>query len=155
MSASLTSGKEAAREEDQIVHGLAQNQAQAVTQQYADNAAHAAEDGGFHQKLTDNLPTGGTDGLLDADLPGTLGHGDQHDVHNADAAHQQGNTGNAAQHHAHGGHLLGGLGHGGVAVLQFILPTVEEMVSARKTSRFAMTASMLSDLSTFTVKEVR
>ena len=34
-------------------------------------------------------------------------------------------------------------------------PTVEEMVSARKTSRFAMTASMLSDLSTFTVKEVR
>ena len=69
-----------------------------------------------------DLPPGRADGLLDADFPGPLRDGDQHDVHDTDSAHQQGDARDAAQYHAHGGHLLRALAHGGVAVLQLILP---------------------------------
>ena len=40
----------------------------------------------------------GAQRAANADLAGPLGHGGQHDVHDADAAHQQGDGGDGAQH---------------------------------------------------------
>ena len=60
--------------------------------------ADAADHAGLDQKLGDNAFALCADGLADTDLPGALGHGDQHDVHDPDAAaHRQGDGGDAAQ----------------------------------------------------------
>ena len=131
--------------QDQIIHGLSQNERQQVAQGDADEAAQSTQDGGLHQELPHDLPPGRADGLLDADFPGPLRDGDQHDVHDTDSAHQQGDARDAAQYHAHGGHLLRALAHGGVAVLQLILPHARVDGLPRKRSSFAITVSMWSD----------
>ena len=52
---------------------------------------------GQHGSLGEELPQDalllGADGDLQADFPGALGHGDQHDVHHADAADDKGDGG--------------------------------------------------------------
>jgi len=50
------------------------------------------------QELHGNMPALGAQRPADADLPRPLGHGGQHDVHNADAADQQRDGGNGSQH---------------------------------------------------------
>ena len=70
-----------------------------VAQGDADEAAQSTQDGGLHQELPHDLPPGRADGLLDADFPGPLRDGDQHDVHDTDSAHQQGDARDAAQYH--------------------------------------------------------
>ena len=65
----------------------------------AQNTADAADHTGLNEELDNNALPLRADGLADADLTGTLGDGDQHDVHDADAAHQQGDGRNAAQQH--------------------------------------------------------
>ena len=71
---------------------------------HAQNAPKAGE----HRRLGEELPQDaallGADGLFQANLPGALGDGYQHDVHHADAAHQQGDAGNPHQL------LVGGVG---------------------------------------------
>ena len=76
------------------VHDLQNGPAEENTQTAAHHALHHR----LHEKLLQNGAPAGADGLADADLPGALGDGDQHDVHDADAAHQQGDGGDAAQH---------------------------------------------------------
>ena len=56
----------------------------------ADDPADVAEDDRLEQELRQDALRLGPQGLADADLPGPLGHGDQHDVHDADAGHDQG-----------------------------------------------------------------
>ena len=75
----------------------AENQGADVARGDTEQAADAADHAGFDQELGDDALALGTDGLADTDLPGALGDGDQHDVHNADAADGQGDGGNAAQ----------------------------------------------------------
>ncbi len=106
----------------------AQQSAHAGGQQIAQSDAQQPADGGGGPRLDDELAADvlplGPQGFADADLPGALGDGDQHDVHNADAAHQQGDGGDGHQHadgHAHHGVdevglLLHGLGEIGVRV---------------------------------------
>src|ERR1041385_1960412 len=70
-------------------HGSAQ------TNSYS--SAGAGTRGGLDEELGEDVLLLGANGLADADLPGALGYGDQHDVHNPDAADQEGKARNAAQ----------------------------------------------------------
>ena len=54
------------------------------------DSAHAGDNCGLTEKLGDNVSGPGAQGLADTDLPGPLCHGDEHDVHDADAAHDEG-----------------------------------------------------------------
>ncbi len=80
-----------------------------------DDAGHAADEG-ERQRLDDELqpdiPGLGPHGHADADLPGPFRHGDEHDVHDADAPHQQRDGCDRRQKETHNlGGLLSGLHH--------------------------------------------
>ncbi len=61
--------------------------------------------------MRENGATVGADCHADADLAGALGHGNQHDIHDADAAHQQRYGGDGSEHDGHDLGCPGG--HGG------------------------------------------
>src|SRR5579864_1923956 len=64
-------------------------------------AADKRDDGGFGEELTADVARGGAKCFADADLAGTLGDGDEHDVHDADAAEckcEQGDGGEEDRH---------------------------------------------------------
>lgn len=60
-----------------------------------DDAAEDREDAGFAEELEHDVPPLGADGLANADLARTLGHRDEHGVHDADASDEQGYGGDA------------------------------------------------------------
>ena len=53
------------------------------------------------QELQQHLPRPRADGQADADLARPLGHGDEHDVHDADAADEQADAGDGGQQRGH------------------------------------------------------
>ena len=53
------------------------------------DAADAGERNGFDEELQQHLAGRRADCQSDADLAGSLGHRDEHDVHDADASHEQ------------------------------------------------------------------
>src|SRR5215831_14134566 len=55
----------------------------------ADGAAERGQQHGLDQKLAEDVGALGADGLADADLTGSLGDGDEHDVHHPDPADQE------------------------------------------------------------------
>ena len=55
----------------------------------AEQAADAGEHHGLDQELLGDVAALGPQGPADPDLAGPLGHGRQHDVHDADAADQE------------------------------------------------------------------
>src|SRR5207249_1523985 len=57
--------------------------------QDADHAANVAQHHGLEQELHQDAPPPRPERLADADLARSLGHRDQHDVHDADARHDQ------------------------------------------------------------------
>ena len=74
-----------------------------------EQAADAGEHDRLDQELLGDVAPLGAQGAADADLAGPLGHGRQHDVHDADAADQQRDGGDRAQDDAElPGRLLGG-----------------------------------------------
>src|SRR5699024_2153009 len=105
-------GHPGAGNQDHIEGQLAHDQSPDIAYDNAEQSADAADHGCFNQKLDNDASALGADGLADADLPGALGDGDQHNVHNADAAHQQGDGGDAPQEP-----LLHGVG-----LVLFLLP---------------------------------
>ncbi len=73
-----------------------------------DDPADQAENQGLDQELPENIAAPGAHGHADADLPGPLGHRNQHDVHDPDPAHQEGNGGDGPQENGHDpGRFLG------------------------------------------------
>ena len=78
---------------------------EAVTEAQSDqnthNAADAGQRDGFDEELQQHFARCGADGEADADLVRALGHGDEHDVHDADAADQQRHTGHRSEQHGH------------------------------------------------------
>ena len=65
--------------------------------QQSDQAAKNADHQGLDQELQQDPFTAGADRFTNADFPGPLSHGNQHDVHDADSADQQRYAGNAAK----------------------------------------------------------
>src|SRR5687768_7495533 len=58
----------------------------------SDKAAEAGQDDGLDQKLHEDVLAPGTQRLSQTDLPRSLRHRDEHDVHDADAADDQGDA---------------------------------------------------------------
>ena len=87
------------------VEGHLDDLREAVAEPQSDQNAHDAADAGqrdgFDEKLQQHLARGGADGEADADLVRALGHGDEHDVHDADAADQQRHTCHRREQHGH------------------------------------------------------
>ena len=80
-------------EQEGCADELCEPDAEAVSKRDAAEAADAGEGDGFDQELEHHLAGTGTDGHPDADLAGSFGDRDQHDVHDADAADQQADAG--------------------------------------------------------------
>jgi len=55
----------------------------------ADHSSHEADDRGLDEKLHKHIRLTCSDGEPDPDLSRPLGHGDEHDVHDADAADEE------------------------------------------------------------------
>ena len=73
----------------------------------AARAAQQAHEQRLDEELHQDVLPAGADGLADADLARPLGHGDDHDVHDADAADHQRDAGDRAQEdRQHTGDLL-------------------------------------------------
>ena len=70
-------------------------------QEDADHPANQAQDQGFDEELVKDVPSARAHGHADADLPGALGHGHKHDIHDANPSNQQGNGGNSSQEKRH------------------------------------------------------
>src|SRR5581483_3860315 len=64
---------------------------------HAEGAADEGQEDGLDQELGEDVAALGAEGLADADLPRPLGHGHQHDVHDADAADEEGDGGHRRQ----------------------------------------------------------
>ena len=69
-------------------HGLQDCPAEENTQRATKHTQHNR----FHQKLAEDGAAAGTDSLTNTDLTGTLGNGDQHDVHNTNTTDHQGDS---------------------------------------------------------------
>src|SRR3989338_275375 len=71
----------------------------------ADENAERAADGCHHDRLNDELKhdiaAAGADGHPNSDLAGPFGHGDKHDVHDADPTDEKRDRGDAAQENGH------------------------------------------------------
>src|SRR5262249_6483777 len=63
----------------------------------AEQAAEARQGHRFDQELLADVAPFSAQGTADADLPGALRHGGQHDVHDPDAADQERDAGDRAQ----------------------------------------------------------
>src|SRR5688500_15072813 len=61
------------------------------SQDHPNDTANFAKHNGFHDELSHDVPFLRTDGAANADLLGSFGNGDQHDVHNADAGGEKRN----------------------------------------------------------------
>ena len=66
----------------------------------ADQPAQTRNGSRFDQELQQNVAAFRADGLANADLPRSLRHRHEHDVHDADAAHEQGQPGYRAENDA-------------------------------------------------------
>ena len=75
--------------------------AEAQSDQNTHNAADAGQRDGFDEELQQHFARCGADGEADADLVRALGHGDEHDVHDADAADQQRHPCHRREQHGH------------------------------------------------------
>ncbi len=75
--------------------------AEAQGNEDAHDAADAGQSDSFDEELQQHLARGGADGEADADLVRALGHGDEHDVHDADPTDQQRHTGHRREQHGH------------------------------------------------------
>src|SRR5207302_6457067 len=72
-----------------------------------DGAPQPREGHRLHEELHKNVAPPGPDGLANADLPGSFGHGDEHDVHDPDTADEESD----ADHPAHDpGHVTEDVG---------------------------------------------
>src|ERR1017187_3709497 len=60
-----------------------------ISEDDAQNSADESNGECLGQKLEENMPAARSERFLDADLTGALGHGNKHDVHQADAADAQ------------------------------------------------------------------
>ena len=82
--------------------GLHADDREAAADQADDDADERADDRQQHRlgdELHDDVGLGGADRLADADLARSLGDGDQHDVHDADAADEQAQRGDRTEQH--------------------------------------------------------
>ena len=68
----------------------------------ADGTADGGGSAGLNDELAADVPAFGTQGFSDADLPGPLRDGHQHDIHDTDAAHQQADGRDEDQDHHQG-----------------------------------------------------
>jgi len=83
--------------------------APATPHPHADDNAASGQKHCLGQKLEENVALLGADRHADADLPGSLGHRDEHDVHNAHPFDNQGNGGHHPEEmRHHPGKLFGG-----------------------------------------------
>ncbi len=55
----------------------------------AEGPAGEGEDNGFDEELAQDIAFAGADGHADSDVAARLRHGDEHDIHDADAADDQ------------------------------------------------------------------
>ena len=76
------------------------------TETYAEKSAQGADGQGLGEELGEDVETCGAERLAHADLPDTLRHRDQHDVHDADAAHDKADTGHPAEQEGEDRHGL-------------------------------------------------
>ncbi len=67
------------------------------------SAADAGEQQAFPEELRENGASRGADGFHDADVAGSLGDGDQHDIDDADGSEAESDDTHAAQEDIHGG----------------------------------------------------
>ena len=93
-------------EEEGRTDHLREAHAETVGERDPTEAAHAGKRHCFHQELQHHLPRPRADGHADTDLAGALGHGNEHDVHDADAADEQAYPGHGTQQRGH--HLRAG-----------------------------------------------
>ncbi len=61
------------------------------------DAGEEGQDEAFQQELGEDVAAAGAEGFHDADFAGSLGDGDQHDVHDADAADGEGHGADDAE----------------------------------------------------------
>src|SRR6266404_593691 len=75
--------------------------------QNADGAADQREHHGFQQELQSHIRATRADGFAHANFLGALGHGNEHDVHHADATHEQAyRTDHGGENHERAGQLI-------------------------------------------------
>src|SRR5580698_3002584 len=67
----------------------------------AEATADERDDCGLGEELAADVACGGAERLADADLAGALGHGDEHDVHDADAAKREREQGDGGEEDRH------------------------------------------------------
>src|SRR5262249_27926026 len=70
---------------------------------HSEQTADEADDHGFNQELAEYVAAPRTDSGPDPDLPGPLGHRDEHDIHHAYAPYDEGDQGDRSNHELHGG----------------------------------------------------
>lgn len=80
-----------ARREDHFEVGAQQikKSADPEGEHHSHEAADKADHDGLDQELGKDVAAARANGHTNADLPGALGHGNQHDIHHADAADNQ------------------------------------------------------------------
>src|SRR6516164_9894359 len=78
-------------------------------QEDANDAAGQTKDHGFDEELAEDVACAGAHGHADADFAGSLGHGDEHDVHDAHATDGERNKRDDQEEI---GHYAAGVGKG-------------------------------------------
>lgn len=68
---------------------VAKQQRQTAARNHANDSANRTEGYGFDEELQQDIAALGTNGLPHTNFAGPLGHGDQHDIHDADATDEQ------------------------------------------------------------------
>src|ERR1043165_1978332 len=95
------------RQLQQSLEGQARRRREQIAAGDADAAAEAGQDDGLDEELQQDVAAPRADGLADADLPRPLRHGDEHDVHDADAADEKGNADDRAHDYGRRGERFG------------------------------------------------
>ena len=73
-----------------------------IADEDAEEASGDGEGDGLHEELGKDFGLAGSNGAADADLAGSLGDGEKHDVHDADAANDERDGGDGDQEGGHG-----------------------------------------------------
>ena len=66
------------------------------TDGHADKATDEAHHHCFNDELSANVFAGGAEGFTNANFAGAFGHGDEHNVHDANATNHEGDSTNAS-----------------------------------------------------------
>lgn len=105
-------------------------------QHNADQTADEADHNGLDDKLQPYGAVGRAQRLAGADLPGPLGDGHQHNVHNADASHQQRDARDHGDGRGDGGHhIRHDLHHGSHAERHGLEIPVVAVIGRKKAGR--------------------